>query len=52
MRSLDSEERVGDGGVYRYRYAQDPKGRVEQAFVTTPSGTVYTYDHGTLVPQR
>jgi hypothetical protein len=47
------EMRAGDGSTYRFRYVWDQKGtRVEQASVTVPDGTVYTFDHGTLVPHR
>ena len=47
------EMRAGDGSTYRFRYVWDQKGtRLEQASVTVPDGTVYTFDHGTLVPQR
>jgi YD repeat-containing protein len=47
------EERAGDGRTYRFRYVWDQKGTsVEQAFVTVPDGTVYAFDHGTLVPNR
>jgi hypothetical protein len=46
------EERVGDGARYRFRYTRDQNNRGEEALVTVPSGTVYTFDHGTLVPPR
>lgn len=46
------QERVGDGGIYRYRYVWGEKGRVEQVFVTTPGGTVFRFDRGTLVAKR
>jgi YD repeat-containing protein len=46
------EERVADGGVYSYRYTQNQKGEVRQVFVTGPDGTMYAFDHGTLVSKK